>query len=256
MIRSLCALFCATVFAVVALCAADAAYLGKWKFNPSKSVLTGDTATIENTSDGMMQFKSQGFDYKFRLDGKEYPAPDGTTTAWKAVSTDRWEVTFRLNGKIVVTYLLTNQGNTMRVKISQKKPDGGSIDSDATYARVSGGPGFLGKWRGTEVKQPATVLELAANGTDGLTLKDESGFLVNAKFDGKDYPGGGRIAGSKYTYSFKKTGDRSIEITTKLDGKPYYVDAYTVSADGKTLTDNGFAVNAKDEKITVVYDRQ
>jgi hypothetical protein len=64
------------------------------------------------------------------------------------------------------------------------------------------------------------------------------------------------MAGSKYTFSFKKTGERSIEMRTMLDGKPFYVDTYTVSADGKTLTDNGIAVNAKDEKVTVVYDRQ
>ena len=244
------------VFAVALLSAADPAYVGKWKFNPSKSVLTGDTATIENTSDGMIQFHSQGFTYKFKLDGKEYPSPAGSTTAWKAVSADSWEVTFRLNGKITVTYLLTAKGNTMLSKMSQKKPDGGSIDTEATYNRVSGGTGLLGKWRSTEIKPPATLLELAANGTDGLTVKDESGLLLNGKFDGKDYPGGGSMAGSKYLFSFRKIGDRSFEVTTKLNGKPYWIDTYTVSPDGKTLTGKSVPVNAKDETITLVYDRQ
>ena len=244
------------VFAVALLSAADPAYVGKWKFNASKSVLTGETATIENTSDGMMQFQSQGFTYKFKLDGKEYPSPDGSTTAWKAVSADSWDVTFRRNGKVTVTYGLTAKGDTMLSKVSQKKPDGGSIDVEATFTRVSGGPGLLGKWRSTEVKLPATLLQLTTNGTDGLTVKDDGGLLLNGKFDGKDYPGGGSMAGSKYTFSFRKIGERSFEMTTKLAGKPYWVDTYTVSPDGKTLIDNSVPVNAKDEKITLVYDRQ
>ena len=59
-----------TVFVATAQ-AADPPYVGKWKFNAAKSTLTGDTATIENTPDGMMQFNSQGFIYKFKPDGKD-----------------------------------------------------------------------------------------------------------------------------------------------------------------------------------------
>ena len=60
----------AVLLLVVTVKAADPPYVGKWKFNAAKSVLTGDTATIEELPDGMMQFNSQGFVYKFRLDGK------------------------------------------------------------------------------------------------------------------------------------------------------------------------------------------
>ena len=41
------------------------------------------------------------------------------------------------------------------------------------------------------------------------------------------------------TFAFRKINDSSFEVTAKLDGKPMYVDVYTVSADGKTLTDAG-----------------
>src|SRR5207249_2449689 len=105
-------------------------------------------------------------------------------------------------------------------------------------------------------KLPAVSVELSPNGADGITWKDDTGFICNGKFDGKDYPAGGSMAGSKFVFSFKKTGDRSFEMTTRVNGKPFFVDAFAVSADGKTLTDNGAPVNAPQEKIKAVYDRQ
>src|SRR5262245_14973567 len=87
--------------------AADAPYIGKWRFNPVKSTLTGDTVTIENVTGGMMQFNSQGFTYKFRLDGKSYPTPDGGTTTWAVTNPDEWDVTNRLGGKVSTTFHLT-----------------------------------------------------------------------------------------------------------------------------------------------------
>ena len=79
--------------------AADPAYVGKWKFNQAKSTLTGDTATIGSAPGGMMQFSSQGFTYTFKLDGKEYPMPDGGTTAWKATSANVWDVKNHMKAK-------------------------------------------------------------------------------------------------------------------------------------------------------------
>ena len=43
----------------------------------------------------------------------------------------------------------------------------------------------------------------------------------------------------KQTLAFEKTGANAIKMTTKLNGKPFYVDVLTLSADGKTLTDEG-----------------
>jgi hypothetical protein len=44
-------------------------------------------------------------------------------------------------------------------------------------------------------------------------------------------------------------------VTTKIAGKPYYVDVYTLSADGRTLTDDGNPVSMN-EPIKAVYERQ
>jgi len=235
---------------------ADPPYIGKWKFNAAKSQLTGSTFTIENAPGGMYKFDLQGYTYTFKTDGKEYPAPDGSLNTWKATSADAWDVTSKLNGKVIATYAIAAKGDTLALRMSQKKPDGTSLDSSAAYKRLSGGPGVMGKWQSTEFKMPALTIEFMANGADGVNYKDDTGYTYSAKFDGKDYAPGGVMAGAKYALSFKKVNDRSFAMTTKIDGKPYFVDTFTVSADGKTLTDDGSPVNAPTEKVKIVYDKQ
>ena len=238
------------------LAAADAPYIGKWKLNPAKSQLTGETATIEKTSNGMMRFGAGDVSYTFNLDGKEYPTPDGGTTAWKATDANNWDVTNRVNGKTQMNYRLTTKGDTLTVQMTVHKPDGGTVEQSSVWTRVSGGPGPMGKWRSSEVKAAATVFEIAANGADGIAITDATfGFTCSAKFDGKEYRNTGPSAGGKSTFIFKTLGPRSFEMTQKTEGKAVYVDTYTVSADGKTLTDDGSPLSAK-EPIKAVYDRQ
>ena len=236
--------------------AADAPYAGTWKFNPAKSQLAGDTVTFKKLPDGMLQFDNQGFVYKFRPDGKEYPNPMGGTVSWKAAGPDTWDVSNRLKDKVVNTLHVVVEGDKQTVAAKVMKPDGGTVDSTANYDRVSGGPGLEGVWKSSEIKLPATVLQISSDGAESVALKDESGFVVNGKFDGKDYAASGTLAGASYALSFKKVGDRSFEMTGKLDGKPFYQDVFTVSADGKTLTDEGTPLNAKTETVKAVYERQ
>lgn len=69
--------------ASVTLSAADPPYAGKWKMNPAKSDLGQMTVTYEQLPSGDMQATIDGQSYKFRMDGKDYPAVYGTTAAWK-----------------------------------------------------------------------------------------------------------------------------------------------------------------------------
>jgi hypothetical protein len=254
-VRGLVVLTCIVLVGAV-VGAADPAYVGKWKFNQAKSTVTGDTVTIGAAANGMMQFSSQGFSYTFKLDGKDYPMPDGGTTSWKATSATVWDVTNHTGGKVSATYHLTLNGETLGVTGKMMKPEGGSMDFSSTYKRVSGGPGFAGKWMSTEVKMPATTMEIMASGSNGVMVKSDGSPMINCQFDSKDTPGLGMMAGPKTAVACRKTADGSIEITTKLDGKPMYVEVYTVSADGKTLTDTMTPVNAKSETSKMVFDKQ
>jgi hypothetical protein len=53
----------------------------------------------------------------------------------------------------------------------------------------------------------------------------------------------------------KKSGANGFDITVKMGGKALYQTSYTVSSDGKTLTENGASV-ATGEKYKAVFDRQ
>ena len=240
----------------VGLQAADPAFIGKWKFNQAKSQMTGDTVTIGPAANGMMQFASQGFSYTFKVDGKPYPTPDGGTTAWKETSPTVWDVVNHLNGRQSSTYHLVLTGDNLAVSGKMMKPEGGSMDFTAKYKRVSGGPGFAGKWMSTEVQMPMTSMEIAISGANGVKITNDGSPLINCQFDGKDTAALGIMAGSKTTFACTKVSDSSFKILAKLDGKPMYEDIYTVSADGKTLTDTGTPLNARTEAYKMVFDRQ
>jgi hypothetical protein len=234
--------------------AADAPYFGKWKVDASKSKAQ-DTASIEKLPSGEYKFDAAGFVYTFKLDGKEYPMPDGGTTSWKAANDTKWEVVNRENGKISGKFTLTlNGANALSTIVVIPQADGKDITQTATYKRLSGGPGFVGKWQVTRFDAAGQWLEITRDGADGLRLAQPNSVCV-AKFDGKPYPMTGAADGSKSTMSFRKTGAASFEAITYLDGKPYFKDVYTVSPDGKVLTDIG-TPEATKKADTIILIRQ
>jgi hypothetical protein len=52
----------------------------------------------------------------------------------------------------------------------------------------------------------------------------------------------------------KNAPPRSLDITVKKDGKPFFKATYTVAADGKSMAETGGAV-ASAEKFKITFDR-
>ncbi|MDQ3119339.1 MAG: hypothetical protein M3Q89_07210, partial [Verrucomicrobiota bacterium] len=71
----------------------------------------------------------------------------------------------------------------------------------------------------------------------------------------KDYPLTGDPTAD--TRAFKSSGEKTIEITTKKDGKVVGTGTIVVSPDGKSRTVTTTMTNAKGEKVTTtaVYDK-
>src|SRR5262249_41183536 len=134
------------------------------------------------------------------------------------------------------------------------KPDGTVVEQTSTATRVSGGPGILGKWKSTEVKGSPTTVVIATKGKNAVTVEyPEFQQVCKASFDGKDHPLIQAGTSSKVTVAFERTGSNAFKMTSKLQGKPIFVDTITLSADGNTLTDDGNAVSAN-EPIKLVYE--
>jgi len=246
------ALLLALVSAAIAA-PADAPYFGKWKVNSSKSQ-ANQIMTIEKEPSGNFRYENAGFTYTFQLDGKEYPAPDGSTVSFKALNENTWDATIQANGKLSARVKLTLSGDTISVASTIPQADGKEIAQTGTFKRVSGGPGFMGKWKPTKVDAGDFWIELTPDGSDGLKIAGPNSLCV-AKFDGKPYPMSGSGDGSKQTMSFRKTGATSFEAITYLDGKVFFKDVYAVSADGKVLTDTGTPAATK-KPVKTIFDRQ
>lgn len=251
--------FMLVLAAAASLAAADLPYAGKWKINLAKSNFGETTTTFAQTGSGQMQHTADGLSYTFRLDGKDYPAQFGYTAAWKQIDANTWETTNKLNGKVLgtTTRKLSADGATLTENSKGPKPAGGSFDMTTVFQRVSGGPGLPGKWKTKNVKSSSpNIMELVASGPNGLTFRIvDYQAACDAQFDGKDYPCTGPTVAAGFTLAIKKTGPRSFEMTEKQNGKGLYKGTFTVSADGKTLTENGGAVGVN-EKYTAVYNRQ
>lgn len=247
------------VAAVLAVAAADLPYAGKWKMNPAKSDFGETTVTYVQLPSGEMQATMAGESYKFKIDGKDYPAIFGNTAAWKSLSPTSWETTYKLNGKVLTTETLTlsADGKTLTVNSKGKKPNGEMIDDTIVSERVSGGPGLAGKWKTKNLKSAApSVLEITPSGTDGVIFKIvDMDLACNGKFDGKDHPCTGPTLAPGWTASFANAGPRGLDMTIKNNGKTLFKLSYSVSADGKTLTESGTAT-AANETTKVVYDKQ
>jgi hypothetical protein len=241
--------------ATLVLTAAEPNFSGTWKLNLSKSQLSGPVYTFEKKATGVWHYNGGGFDADFDLAGKEYTMPSGLGVAGKELSPTSWELTFKMNGKPVSKSRVSLSGNSLMWVNDITNPDGKSVQQTSTDTRVSGGPGFAGKWKSGDIKGTSTTLQITIEGANGITIKvPEYQQVVKGSFDGKDNPVMQAGQASKFTNAFTKTGS-NIKITTKLSGKIFAEDVYSISADGKTLTDDGTAT-ATNEKTKSVFDRQ
>jgi hypothetical protein len=235
-------LFCSAV-----LVAADPPYLGLWRVNEEKSD-RGPAFTFA-TEAGDLRLTQGDRSYIVRFDGKEHPHPLGGLVRWSRIDDLSWETAYTQEGKLLgnAIYRLSDDGQTLTVR--QKS----GPDSPAVYRRTSGErQGLAGVWS----LKTASVSTLNIEVADGYDLVQSSGEAkCKANFDGRDYP----IIGPNGQPSrfercrISKVGARGFSLTISINGKPVAVDTYTVSEDGRTLTDVG---GSQGQPHTIVYERQ
>ena len=116
-------------------------------------------------------------------------------------------------------------------------------------------------------KSGTTKLEVSGDAikttTDGVDAQGRTTHTeYAAKFDGKDYPWKGTIAGKpnldQDSVSWKKIDDSNYEVVNTLKGQVLTTQRTVVSRDGKTRTNTLTGKNAQSQTInnTQVYERQ
>jgi hypothetical protein len=241
------------------LAAAESPFAGTWKFNPTKSKLTGDTMKFAKTASGAILWSSSGVSYTFKVDGKEYKGPFGEAIVWKQIDDHTWQTTSTQKGVLLSTdtTMISPDGKIMTVVSKGTKPGGEKFEDTVVYERIAGDTGLMGGWRDKEVKvgSPWTLV-FTASGKDGLRFKSvDYKWTCDAQFDGKDNPVTGPTVGEGITVALTQAGARSFKAVMKKSGKPLVRETYTLSKDGRTLTVVGSAV-AVNEPYTEVFDRQ
>ena len=239
--------------------AADDSFVGKWKFNPDKSQMTGLDYKIEDAGGGQYRFIFGDDVETLTLDGKGHVTKYGDTWSIKTTGPNSWESTNERGGKVTnkSKWTVSADGQTFNSTDETMRPDGTTARSEATLKRTGGTSGLVGTWESTSVKVPSPPsIAIAKWQGDGYTrtnpaYKETLGF----KLDGKEYtPKGPRVPPGT-TVTAKKIDDHSMELTYKLKGKTIETDKYEVSADGKTLTQTATYPGVSKPEVDV-YDRE
>ncbi len=219
------------------------AFTGTWKadLNEVKFSQKPDQVILK---DGRFQCSTCVPKLDVKADGKDQPVSGSKyfdTIAVRAIDNHSVQSTSKKDGKVVseATRTLSPDGNTLTEDFKFYPPKGDPVTGKVISTRVDKAPAgahpISGSWRTNKAESISeSGLTVTFKGTpNGLSMNSPTGESYDAKFDGKEYPVNGDRGGSKVIV--KKVNDRTIEETTKRDGKVVAVNEMTVAPDGKTM---------------------
>ena len=240
--------------------AAEAPYLGTWKLNVTNSDLVGHESTtiIVPVSSGGYQFTDEtGQSYTFKMDGREYTDPYSTKVSWKQLDDRSWEATNKVNGKFAGTDTagISPDGKTLTIVSRAVQTNGKTIDQTQTLQRVGSGLGLTGTWKAIRLTIEPYMFTFKSVAGDAFDLTMGDLYVcTGCTFGGMPCAITGPLAAAGTTATFKMTTPRSFEMTWHWQGKAIFDAAFTISGDGKTLTEVGGAPGGPSR--TWVFQRQ
>jgi hypothetical protein len=249
------------VFGFVGVLWAQGPFDGTWKIDVSKTQYQGKPLTFL-LQNGTYQDSSSVPKINVKADGTDQAVQGSKiidTVAVKVVDDTTLEFTYKKGGKVVAVTKRTvsADGKTTTLEYTaypeaSKQPVTGKTTETRVAAGPAGSHAISGAWRTQKVlsesENAMTVTYMSTTG--GLMMSRPTGSSFDAKFDGKEYPFKGNPNVS--TVSLTKVNDRSFDETYKRDGKIVTVYHWTVSADGKTITEKA---ENKETGRTVTYIR-
>jgi len=238
-----------------ALWAVDDPFLGKWKVNPAKSVLT-DEMKVTSLGGNKYSFDfGGGSPETIVADGTDQQGNSGTTMSTTIVSPNEWRGVRKKDGKVRINaiWTLSKDGNTLHDDFTYFPDDGKSSHLVYVYERRGTGSGFAGDWVSTSGKVDSEIeLENQPYGVDGLSFGSPGlGLALKVKFDGNDSPSAGQDAPPASTFSGRRVSQQRVELTNKSQ-----TIQIEVSTDLKTLTMSIRQAGESEPKNILVFDRE
>jgi hypothetical protein len=242
-----------------ATAAAQNPFVGAWKINQEKSQLAGDTMKFGPAEGNAMELITGGVRYSFRTDGGNYATPSGNIAIWRELSSDSWTTEYRkTDGKLLATdsWKLSSDGKNLTVTTSGVKTNGDLYTDSEEYERTAGSSGLIGSWKSTAVKLSSpNELIIQEISLDQLRLKIPAmKASVEVNFNGKEVAVDGPDIPPGLRLSLQRTGPYSFHLVQKLNGNTVSSSVFTVSADGKTMTEVGGTPG--DPPATKVWEKQ
>ncbi len=254
-----CAALLACVFVPSCLAAADSPWTGTWKMNMDKSKLTGDTYVITQMPGGMMHYTSgSAMSYDFACDGQ----PHSTLADRTMTCTGSPEAGYDYSYKAGETMLgmshkaFSADGKMLTTKGTSMNADGSKTDYEETYKRETATKGLVGKWM--DVKVTTTVGSMIYTVEGGsIKVEDPKAKLVfSCNLDGAFAPVTGPNIPEGAMASYKAEGPMKLHYVNKYKDKVLEEGTQTLSADGKTMTEESWEAGKINEKATLIWEKQ
>ncbi len=238
---------------------AQSLFAGTWKMNQNLSQLAGDTMKFIPAQGDAIEETAGGITYSFRTDGKTYATPSGYVAIWRQTTPASWTTEYRtIENRLLYSdsWKLSPDGKTLSVITSGVNPSGDLYTDTATYTRTAGTSGLMGTWKSTAVQLSSPhSFSIEEAGLDALIFKIPAlKATCRASLDGKDAPVEGPDIPAGMRIALTRSGPYSLEIVQKLNGSVVSTSRYTVSQDGKTLTEVSGAPG--DPTSTTVWEKQ
>ena len=236
------------------LWAVDDPFLGKWKVNSAKSMLT-DEMKISSLGGNKYSFDfGSGAPETIVADGTDQKANSGTTMSTTIVSPDEWIGERKKDGKVQIRgiWMLSEDGNTLHDDFTYFPDNGKASHLVYVYKRRGTGSGFAGDWVSTSGKVDSQIaLEIQPSGNGGLSFSSPGlGLALKVKFDGNDSASAGSDAAPASTFSGRRVNQRCVEVTNKSQ-----TIQFEVSTDLINLTMRVRQAGESEPNNILVFDR-
>jgi hypothetical protein len=239
------------------LFAASNPWNATWQLNAAQSAVPGPTFVLSQNADGEYQMEMANQKFTFRCDSKDYAINTKSQINCKQPKPTEMDVFLKEDGIITSTehHVLSKDGKTQTVdKISHADKMQRDLKTQ-TYQRISDSTGFAGAWKETTkgADSPVILQTTLTKSTFEMNYPDKKMDTV-FKLDGTDTTVHGMPSGG--TLAIKQASPLQMESTTKMKGEVTLEGTYTISEDGKTLTEEWWRPDHPIQKGRKVYDKQ
>jgi hypothetical protein len=242
--------------------------VGRWKEDQSKRKLGGSFANLRfrQTANGLEELR--GPDVKplvqpVKFDGKPYEVDDSKNTiVWKQMDANHFERQIFQDGKLISTrrIQISADGKALTQVTEQMLTNGKQGVQTVVFQRSSGGPqGLAGIWKPQSAKTNiALTFRFERAGSNSLKFTSDTGQTYTLPFDNTPVTVQGPAV---ITGSMRAAGildDHTIELTSSRQGAVSGKSVFSISSDGKVLTETATAIGPEGnrEPSVRIFEKQ